>query len=48
MFFQRAVRRWEPGAPDIALQAAEPMNNRDQRRGIPLGGGASANAVDPD
>ena len=48
MFFQRAVRRWEPGAPDVALQAAEPMNSRDQRRAVAMGGGASANAVDPD
>lgn len=48
MFFQRAVRRWEPGAPDVALQAAEPMNGRDQRRVVVSGGGASANAVDPD
>lgn len=48
MFFQRAVRRWEPGAPDVALHAAEPMSARDQRRGMVVGGGASANAVDPD
>ena len=48
LFFQRAVRRWEPGAPASALEAAEPMNGRDQRRGAVPGGGASANAVDPD
>ena len=47
MFFQRAVRRWEPGAPDVVLQAAEPANGRDQRRVAVVGGGAGSTA-DPD
>lgn len=47
MFFQRAVRRWEPGAPRAALQAAEPTGGRDGQR-LQAGGGGGASAADPD
>lgn len=45
MFFQRAVRRWEPGAPPQALLAAEPSGGRDHGRKAVSGGGGIA---DPD
>lgn len=48
LFFQRAVRRWDPGAPDAALLAAEPINGGSQRRAVAIGGGATVSAVDPD
>lgn len=46
LFFQRAVRRWEPGAPTRALLAAEPSRPRSGRSAA-LSGGSSI-AGDPD
>lgn len=49
MFFQRAVRRWEPGAPERALQAAEPGTGRATARGGNVaGGGGSGGAAEPE
>lgn len=48
MFFQRAVRRWEPDAPEDALLAAEPSTNRSTARAVSIGGGGGpAPADDP-
>jgi small-conductance mechanosensitive channel len=48
LFFQRAVRRWEPGAPSAVLQAAAPTTGRGQTRSLALGGGSGPAAADPD